>query len=411
MDRRTLTTAMAMTCLLGAQSSDANVVNGSFETPDKGTNGWNYESGLVSSWTFNATGGTGLSGPNGPWKASNTSPDPGGDQFAFLQGGTAVGPRSISQTLTGLTVGTTYNVDFFEAYRVGTLPGNDMTVILDKGLGTELTLYNNAAVGNNNWEKRQATSFTATKSYYTLSFQTTNPLASGDRSTVIDGVTVYDSNIIYQHSFSGANNVNLLGTAPDISNNPDLTLWSGSTPAFDADGSVDAGEGNRGAWLPFEPQAGKVYQLSGSIDYTGPGDWITLGWAEGNPNANFNTTAANAYGTVLVTGANGQRFDGVILGGGVGGLTMSTGVNEIDIILDASDANAANWTMQYSINGSSVGGPNTAAAGSYANINYVGFSTQNAGGVIDDFSLTIIPEPSSLGLLGIGGLLVARRRR
>ena len=43
----------------------------------------------------------------------DNSPDPLGDQFAYLQ---AV--ASISESLTGLVVGATYDLSFFEAYRV-----------------------------------------------------------------------------------------------------------------------------------------------------------------------------------------------------------------------------------------------------------------------------------------------------
>ena len=32
-------------------------------------------------------------------------------------------------------------------------------------------------------------------------------------------------------------------------------------------------------------------------------------------------------------------------------------------------------------------------------------------GIIDDLSITAVPEPTSLGLLGAAGLLAARRRR
>ena len=49
--------------------------------------------------------------------------------------------------------------------------------------------------------------------------------------------------------------------------------------------------------------------------------------------------------------------------------------------------------------------------GDLGDIQYVGFSTSSASGTIDDFALTIIPEPGSLALMSLGGLLIARRRR
>jgi len=165
-----------------------------FESPDFGTNGWKY--GVlggspmtlgelaVAVWTFG--GGAGLSGPNGPWKANNTSPDPLGDQFAFLQGANA----TVSQDLLSLVPGNTYDLSFFESYRTGTSPSNDLAVILDEGLGTELTIYTNGDVNNALWEARQTDEFLAAKDSYTLTFRTTHPIGSGDRTTLIDGVVL-----------------------------------------------------------------------------------------------------------------------------------------------------------------------------------------------------------------------------
>lgn len=41
---------------------------------------------------------------------------------------------------------------------------------------------------------------------------------------------------------------------------------------------------------------------------------------------------------------------------------------------------------------------------------YIGTNLNNAGAV-DNFAITAVPEPGSLALLGLGGLLIARRRR
>ena len=167
--------------------------NPGFESPDFGTSGWKYGvsggspmtlaelAGAV--WTFG--GGAGLSGPNGPWKANDTSLDPLGDQFAFLQG-----PATVSQDLLSLVTGNTYDLSFFESYRTQQGSSNDLTVILDEGLGTELTIYSSSAVINPLWEARQTDEFLATKDSYTLTFRTTNPLG-GDRSTLIDGVELH----------------------------------------------------------------------------------------------------------------------------------------------------------------------------------------------------------------------------
>jgi hypothetical protein len=71
--------------------------------------------------------------------------------------------------------------------------------------------------------------------------------------------------------------------------------------------------------------------------------------------------------------------------------------------------------MEFFVDGTSVGGPLTAASGDYGDIASVGFSRQAAAaGAVQDFQLaTIIPEPATLALLGLGGavMLAGRRRR
>ena len=67
---------------VSALSSSA-LDNTGFEVPDQGSTGFEYAP-AGASWGFSATT-AGLSGPNGPWKCNSTSPDPLGDQFAYLQ--------------------------------------------------------------------------------------------------------------------------------------------------------------------------------------------------------------------------------------------------------------------------------------------------------------------------------------
>jgi hypothetical protein len=158
------------------------VIDEGFELPDQGDAGFTYGPNGTP-WSF---ANSGYSGPNGPWYCDSTSPDPLGNQFAFLQGVAAM-----SRTLTGLTIGGTYEVSFFEAYRTwaGFPSGNNLSVIIDEGLGTEVVIYNKFAVTNNTWQARTSSQFVAAKTSYTLTFRATNPLG-GDRTTIIDGVKV-----------------------------------------------------------------------------------------------------------------------------------------------------------------------------------------------------------------------------
>jgi len=177
-------TVMAMAIFLMAGSASA-LDNPGFEVPDYGESNWAYGGDISgASWTF--TENAGLSGPGGPWRCTSTSPDPLGDQFAFLQR-----VSSISQDLTGLEIGATYSLGFFEATRTGYV-GNDLTVILDAGLPTEVTIYTSASVINSTWEARTTSPFVPTKTSYTLTFSTSNPLGT-DTATIIDGVVLFDS--------------------------------------------------------------------------------------------------------------------------------------------------------------------------------------------------------------------------
>jgi predicted secreted protein len=156
--------------------------NTGFETPDKGdaTTGWAYAP-AGASWGFSAKAG--LSGPNAPWKCASISPDPLGNQFAFLQY-----DASITQNMSGLVIGATYDLNFFEAYRTEKLPGNDLSVILDEGLPTAVTLYSNSNVTNQTWILRRTARFVAAKTSYILTFRSTYPTGTGDCTTLIDGV-------------------------------------------------------------------------------------------------------------------------------------------------------------------------------------------------------------------------------
>ena len=158
--------------------------NTGFEAPDKGDTVTGYEYAPPgATWGFSAKAG--LSGPNAPWKCASTSPDPLGNQFAYLQY-----DASITQDMSGLVIGATYDLNFFEAYRTEKLPGNDLSVILDEGLPTAVTLYSNSNVTNQTWMLRRTARFVATKTSYILTFRSTYPTGTGDCTTIIDGVVL-----------------------------------------------------------------------------------------------------------------------------------------------------------------------------------------------------------------------------
>ena len=225
--------------------------------------------------------------------------------------------------------------------------------------------------------------------------------------------------IIYQDDFSGGTG-NLAGEAPDVRLGSETWIalsGGGASGAFRANGTSITG-GSGGSFLQFAPSAGNVYKLSASIDVTvSSANWISIGFSNGTSGNDF---IVDANGAAVVTGGGGDDNDVfTFLGDGVSSQAAfdlnNDGLSEIDIILDATDADAANWTMEFIVGGSSIRGPLTKASGSgdgsWADISHVGISHNDVAGIVESFELSIIPEPASalLGSLGILGLL--RRRR
>jgi len=210
--------------------------NRGFETPDQGASGYTG-SPSSANWIFT---GSGVGGPNSPWKCNSTSPDALGDQFAYLQG-----TATITQTLSDLTVGGNYIIYFYESYRTGTSNSNDLSLILDEGLMSANTVYNNTTVTDNTWQTRQSTEFIAEKEWYHLTFRTTNPLG-GDRSTIIDGVS---ANLVYIPEanailWTGAGNTAISTSSANIF----ATLSSNTTGSLLLWDTYDKGKNNPSDW-------------------------------------------------------------------------------------------------------------------------------------------------------------------
>jgi hypothetical protein len=232
------------------------------------------------------------------------------------------------------------------------------------------------------------------------------------------------ADILYSQAFTGGTADPLNGTTVEAG-----TL-SGDWIAgdvFQLDGTtVDAGR-RTSALLPFAITEGEIYELTVTASIDGASNqFLGLGFADNiaftggaqNDANQFRLAGTVAQGVVAgyawmfsapETGQAVSAFDGDGINNGVvSGSLISTDTPTMKIILDASDS--VNWTTEYYYNGSLIGSSSQAKA-FYANVDSVGLTVGNATGSFSDFKLEVVPEPGSLALLGLGGLMVLRRRR
>ena len=207
---------------------------------------------------------------------------------------------------------------------------------------------------------------------------------------------------IISEMFSGASSTNLVGTTTSDGND-----WIGaSNTSYKQDGSV-SGTLNRTAYLPFTLTQGAIYTLQVDL-YPTPGgssDWLAAGFSidanDGNAQANSDGGTAHAW---LLLRQNGltQAFNGPNTNNKIHDKAF-TG-NTAKIVLDTT--NAADYTAEYFDGNGSLGAP--VGFGAPA-IGHVFISSYKMSGSFDNFILT--PEPATMAMLALGGVLGLQRRR
>lgn len=239
---------------------------------------------------------------------------------------------------------------------------------------------------------------------------------------------VHAETIIAFEDFAGTG-VDLNGTAPDIGigtgnwqSGPGIFTDAGEI--IGADGTTNGGTATRegSAVLDFTPVDGTIYELEAVITNPG-GAWVGVGFSDSanqlsGSNGRVSNTVPGVFGGYAwMFTLNGRQaaFNGIGTNNKIA--TEDTVANTtpvtLKVVLDTTGGSGA-WTAEYFVNGSALEAPSLLVADA-SNISHVAISRDiNTGALpasIDSFKLTEVPEPGSIALLGLGGLVMLRRRR
>jgi hypothetical protein len=229
--------------------------------------------------------------------------------------------------------------------------------------------------------------------------------------------------VLYSDNFSGDGTADLHGTTPDTTIG--TNTWVASSYIKD-DGSAAVDTTKTGSgFLAFTPEANKVYTLSVTLDQpthiaNGGGKWFAMGFA------NSDETQTNAFqgaGTIdpspwmlwrstrdTTLGNDLRMFMGPNT---LGGDTLAVdpglspaGNHTLSIVLDTT---AALWTSDFQLDGVSQWKETFTAN---PTINQVRIGRNGGVGFnVDTLSLTVVPEPATVGMLGLGAVLTLLVRR
>ena len=266
--------------------------------------------------------------------------------------------------------------------------------------------------------KRKAESgkHTKTKKNFT-NRQALVPLAFG--IVALSAASAHAATVIYSDSFGRSGDVN--ASAPDI--RPGTETWIASTTwktnGTQAEHDVLNGDSGFHALLPFTPETGKVYRLEASISANHVGSsaanrWVGIGF---NPST---TVGGNNYPSAaspfLFESSVGWKAFMPLGGEGSPVVTGPATVGLAEMYAIELDTTALLWTVSFFVHGNPVP-VTTQAYATNPSIGAVGImswtpSLDGNAAYVDNFKLSVIPEPSS-SLLGamFGTLALLRRSR
>ena len=216
---------------------------------------------------------------------------------------------------------------------------------------------------------------------------------------------------VYFDDFSGDVGSVLDGLAPDT--RLGLATWD-AYGSWKADGtSVNPGNANANAWLPFTPTSGQLYSLSLDVNppTTTSDTWMAIGFSQNaSPPLNQSFSAVSSVAWMLNreddnSATTVQTFLGPnTANGGPSKNTVPAGPVTLKVELDTRPDQ---WTVEYFVNGTSLRAPTAYATN--PSIQSVGFGTSQSstsGGVVDKFLLTSYAWPPAALQIGSGKQLM-----
>jgi hypothetical protein len=203
--------------------------------------------------------------------------------------------------------------------------------------------------------------------------------------------------IIYEQTFTGGTG-SLAGSTPTVENYVGDNVWTaGDGGAINLNGSI---QGGGTMVLPFVPEAGMVYTLTTTLNRTGGGSWVGVGF--------FTTNAVYGFFPDKPMGLSTDGNEWQLWPQGSNTAKIN---NDLVVKLDTT---TPFWSISTFQAGSSVASSFYQYTVANPVINFVGITSETSLGTISAFQLTAIPEPSSVtALAGLGaiGLVMFRRRR
>jgi len=225
----------------------------------------------------------------------------------------------------------------------------------------------------------------------------------------------------YYDNFSGQSTDGLNGAAPDI--RPGTETWT-SNDRYKADGSFsfispDSTSGR--AYLPVTIEAGKIYslELTGTLTPGGTASQ-SIGVAftsdRGDISNNLLSSARMMAAIILRNSGSVEAFANPNNGSSHTALKTSAGNSLSDATLRvvlSTYTDDTKWKADYYINDMLLDtytwevAPTTIMRVAIS----TGTSNGNLAGTFDEFKLTVIPEPATIGMLGTGVLVALGARK